>query len=224
MQKKQIEKISFFGDPNIGLFAKASDKVCFIGRFLKDKYRKVIEEILNVPVYGITISNIDLIGIFIVFNSSGIVLPKIVDEKEVEIIKKLDLNFCILNNTKYTALGNLILCNDKGALISPLLKKEKKEIEETLEVKSKIGTIADLPIVGSCGVANNHGCLLHRDTTEKEFEIIKKTLKINGNIGTVNFGSPFVSSGMLANSNGVLIGELTTGPEMQRIVEGLEFL
>ena len=104
------------------------------------------------------------------------------------------------------------------------MKKQKKIVEETLGVKAKIGTVAQLSIVGSCGVATNKGCLLHRDVMEEEMGIVEKTLGVNADIGTVNFGTPFVKSGLIANSNGFVVGKMTTGPEIVRVDEALGFL
>ena len=43
-------------------------------------------------------------------------------------------------------------------------------------------------------------------------------------VGTVNLGSPLVGSGLLANSYGYLAGDETTGPELGRIEDALDFL
>jgi len=224
MKRKRVERLSFFGDPNVGLFAKASDKLCLVGKAVLKSDRDIIEDVLKVPVIDITISNTNLIGIFAAMNSKGIILPKIVTEGELKEIAKLDLNFGVIEDTIYTALGNLILCNDKGAIVSPLLEKFIDIIEDVLEVKCEISTVANLNIVGSCGKANNKGCLLHRDATEDELKVIEKTLGVEVDIGTVNFGSPFVASGIITNSNGIIIGGETTGPEVARVVEALGFL
>jgi len=224
MKQKKIDKLNFLGDPNIGLFAKASDKLCLIGKLMLENEIKILSKILRVPVIKLSVSNTNLIGIFVAMNSKGILLPKIVTENELKEILKLDLNFYVIEDTKYTALGNLILCNDKGAVVSPLLENFIDEIGDVLEVKCKVGKIAGLSIVGSCGIVNNRGCLLHRDAKEEEIKIVEKTLKVDVDIGTVNFGSPFIASGIVTNSNGVIVGEETTGPEMARIVEALGFL
>ena len=43
-------------------------------------------------------------------------------------------------------------------------------------------------------------------------------------IGTVNHGVPLIGSGLVANTKGAIIGDLTTGIEMGRIEEALDFL
>ena len=128
-------------------------------------------------------------------------------------------------NTKFTALGNLVLCNDKGAVMSSVIsKKEKKKIEDCLGVGGEYGSLASITTVGSCGIATNKGCLVHRDASEEEIKVVENILKVPVDIGTANFGSPFVGSCIIANSNGAVIGESTTGPEVTRIMEALLFL
>jgi translation initiation factor 6 len=57
-----------------------------------------------------------------------------------------------------------------------------------------------------------------------ELKQIEKILKVEGDIGTANFGSPFVGAFILANSHGYLVSEQTTGPELGRIDETLGFI
>ncbi len=79
-------------------------------------------------------------------------------------------------------------------------------------------------IIGSMCIATNKGFLLNMHAKKEDFEFVKEHLKVDGDIGTVNFGSPFVKSGIIANSKGVLVGDQTTGPEISRIDEALGFI
>ncbi len=219
----KVLSLNFFGDCNIGLFCKSCDSFCLINSAIPENIKKKVEDLLKVRVFKLSIAETELIGLFSAFNSNGILVPKIVSEKEVEILKnigkEIGINFEILK-TKYTAIGNLIICNDKGAVISKLLnKREKKIIEDCLGVEAVYSKIAGLNIPGSCGLATNKGCLLHRDATQEEIEIVQDFLKVEVGIGTVNFGSPFVSSGIISNSYGIIVGEKTTGAEIARIME-----
>ncbi len=212
----------------MGLFGKSSDNFCILGNFIQDKTVQKIEDVLKVKPIKLTVANTDLIGIFCCFNSNGILLPKIVKETEIEKFKILKKEFGVelkILKSKFTALGNLILCNDNGAVVSDVFsKKDKKIIEDCLGVGSEYGSVVGMSVVGSCGVATNRGCLLHRDASEKEIENIENVLKVGADIGTANFGSPFVGSCCFANSNGGLVGESTTGPEISRLMEALGFL
>ena len=99
-----------------------------------------------------------------------------------------------------------------------------KVIEDTLKVPVKIYQFADSKIVGSASIVTNKGALLHRDTLSNELEFVEEFFKVEGNIGTVCKGMPLVGACGIANSNGVMVGEHTTGPEMARIEEALGFL
>lgn len=217
---------NFFGDHNLGLFARASDRLILLGSLASEKNERRISEILGAKTEKITVAGTDFAGIFLAMNKNGIVAPNILSNREKEklrsLTKKFGMNLTILNS-KFTAIGNLILCNDRGALISRNYSiKNKEKIQDCLDVEAVQSTIARMDIVGSCGVSTNKGCLLHHDASEKEAKIVEDVLKVKVDIGTGNFGSPFVGSCMIANSNGVVVGESTTGPELSRITETLD--
>ncbi|MEM5834588.1 MAG: translation initiation factor IF-6 [Candidatus Aenigmatarchaeota archaeon] len=221
----KILQTNFFGDYNLGIYGKACDKFCLLGSFIPQNLKKKIEEFLKVKVYPITLARTDLVGIFCSFNSKGIVLPKILTEKELnslkELGKELGINFGIIK-TKFTALGNLILCNDNGALVSKLFsRKEKEKIEDLLGVECEYLSIAGIKTLGTCGIATNKGCIIHRDANEEEIKTAEEVLKVSVDVGTANFGSPFLGACGFANSNGAVIGGLTSGPEFARISEAL---
>ncbi|HLC39611.1 MAG TPA: translation initiation factor IF-6 [archaeon] len=224
----KIIQANFHGDTNVGLFAKASDKFCIIGNFVMDKSKQGIEKTLGVKVFRVTIANTDLVGIFCVMNSNGILLPKIVNSREMEIFRKLKKQFGInlaILPSKFTAIGNLVSANDNGAIMSKTFSHvNKKKIEDCLGVEAEYVSVASQNIVGSLSVTTNKGCLLHRDAEESEMKKIEEILKVKVDIGTANFGSPFVASCVVANSNGAAVGEQTTGPEVVRIAETLDLM
>ncbi|MFQ6020498.1 MAG: translation initiation factor IF-6 [Candidatus Aenigmatarchaeota archaeon] len=211
-------KTSFYGDPNIGLYGFSTDKYCLLGLEPSKKILKKIKHTLNVKIKIIKIAGTELVGIFSTGNKNGILLPKIIEKQEIRNLKKLDLNFEIINSRK-TALGNLILCNDYGCLISKNLKKFKKQIKDVLNCEIVTGTIAGLEIVGSTAIANNKGCLCHMNSKKDEIRKIEELLNVKVDIGTVNYGSPFVKSGIIVNNKGIIFSEQTTGPELGRIDE-----
>ncbi len=216
-----LKKGAFHGDPNIGLFAFATDKYLFSAD------DNLNAKDLNVPLVASTVSGTQLCGMFAAGNSHGIILPVMADKLEIKRIsaqmKKLGINVLCLES-KQNAMGNLILCNDKGALASPELKPYKKKIEACLKVPLTFGKILDMDIVGSVCIATNKGFLLNMHASDKDFELVKKVLGTEGDIGTVNFGGPFVRSGLVANSVGAIAGSMTSGPELSRIEEALGFI
>ncbi len=216
-----LKKGSFHGDPNIGLFAFATDKYIF------SPDDNIDAEHLNVPLVASTISGTQLSGMFAAGNSHGIILPVMADKLEIKRIstqmKKLGVNVLCLES-KSNTFGNLILCNDKAALASPELEPYKKKIEDCLKVPVTFGKILDMDIVGSVCITTNKGFLLNMHASDEDFELVKKVLGTEGDIGTVNFGGPFVRTGLVANSVGAIAGSMTSGPELSRIEEALGFI
>jgi len=206
----------YYGDVNIGFYGKASDKL-FISSFEKD-----FSNIFNVPSKRITIGGTEFVGLFSAMNSNGIILPFIVRDEELEEIKKFGLDVLVLKE-KFTAIGNLVVVNDKGAIVSDLLsKKSIKSIEDVLKVEVVQASLVNSKVVGSVCFATNKGAILHREASDEDVELVKDVLKVEVERGSVNFGSPFVASGIIANSYGALIGSKTSGYELDFIIRALK--
>jgi translation initiation factor 6 len=213
-------KTNFNGDPNIGLYGFATDSWCWLGTPLRKKLASKIERTLNVKIKTATAAESELVGIFAAGNSFGILLPKITEKYEIRKLKALfsGLNFAVIRS-KETALGNLVICNDRGCLISERLRRFKKQIADCLAVEVSTGTVAGLEIVGSCAAASNIGCLCHPAAAEAEMQKIEHLLGVRVDVGTVSYGSPFIKAGLLVNHNGIVTSENSTGPELGRLNE-----
>jgi translation initiation factor 6 len=218
----RFSKINFNGDSNIGLYGFATDDYCVLGTNPKKKILDRIKKTINVDVKVSTITGTELIGLFASGNSNGMILTKIIEDYELKKLKKLfGINLEVIK-PKETALGNLILCNDNGCIISKSLEKFKKTISDVLGCDVVVGKVANLDIVGSASIASNTGCLCHREATEDEMKKIEKLLKVKVDVGTVGYGSPFIKSGLIVNSKGILYSEGTTGAELGRMGEVFE--
>lgn len=225
-----IERLDFENSPYLGVFGVATDKVLLVREGLQEKKLNVLREVLKVPVIETSIMKSRIIGIFAAGNSNAIVVPYYIWDTELERINAalreygLDIRVEPFLS-KLTALGNLILANDKAALVSAkFTREEAKQLEDILGVEVERGVIADFHAVGSVGVVTNKGGLVHPETTEEELEWLRDLFKVDIYLGTANQGVPFVGSCMLANSFGVVVGHLTTGPEIVKIEEALGFL
>jgi translation initiation factor 6 len=211
-----VERAAYRGNVNIGFYGVVTGSDILMAReFKKSEFFGDAEEV--------RVAGTDLVGIFAAGNANGIILPEIITEHEEEVLEEAGVDYLVLE-TDYTALGNLLLCNDNGCLASPHLEDVAEEIEAYLEVPVETGRVAGLEIPGSCGVATNGGVLLHRNASEEELQHAEEVLGVSGDIGTVNFGTPFVHSGVLADADNLLVGNDTKGPEVQRIQEALGFL
>ena len=211
-------KTNFNGDTNVGLYGFATDKYCLLGA-----NNKKIKPVLKVPVFTCRILNLDFTGIFIAGNSNGIIINDTIEEYEIHRLKS-HFDMILVLDAKYTAMGNLIMMNDSGAIISPLIKKYRREISGFFGVPCESTKIAGQNIIGNLGIATNRGCLVHQKIKKSEKDIIERVLRVKSDIGTVSFGSPYPRAGIIANSNGFAVSDASSGPEMGRITEALGFL
>ncbi|MBR9676445.1 translation initiation factor IF-6 [Candidatus Woesearchaeota archaeon] len=210
-----VKRIGFNSNPNIGLLGFCTDKYCLVGREVSKRHLKEIEETLKVPVHSLNIAGTSLLGVFLSGNSTCLLVPSIAFESELRILDKLKINYEVIK-TNHTALGNNVLCNDKGLILSDELEQNAaKQIQKALGLKPINSKIAGLSIVGALVAHNDKGGLIHRDAEKKEIKLVEKTLGVKVEIGTLNFGSPYIRSGVIVNKNGFLVGDLTTGPEVQ---------
>ncbi|ASJ17506.1 translation initiation factor 6 [Thermococcus chitonophagus] len=222
-----IERLDFENSPYLGVFGVATDRVVLVREGLQEKKLEVIREVLKVPVIEASIMKSRIIGILAAGNSNAIIVPWYIWDTELEEIKGKFKEYGIDTEivpfeTKYTALGNLILANDKAALVSTKFSREEaKKIGDILGVEVERGVIAGLHAVGSAGVVTNKGGLVHPEASDEELKWLSELFKVDVYVGTANMGVPYVGSCMLANSNGVVVGHLTTGPEIVKIEEAL---
>ncbi|MGZ4857131.1 MAG: translation initiation factor IF-6 [Methanobacteriaceae archaeon] len=219
-----IRRVNLGGNPNLGVSLAATDKVALAPPNLNIKMLRLVEECLQVPVIRTPISGSSLAGALAAGNSKGFVVSRYAFDSEIEKIKEFGLEVERIPD-RLTAVGNIILANDYGAVANPLLSdKAIKVVSETLDVAVKKRSIANFKITGSVAVATNKGVLTHPSTTPKELKFLEKTMNVPADVGTVNRGTYLVGAGTVANSQGVLVGQDTTGPEMARIEESLGFL
>ncbi|MHA2026510.1 MAG: translation initiation factor IF-6 [Candidatus Thorarchaeota archaeon] len=220
-----IARTDFEGDSNVGAYGIATDSFVFTSSNMSEKALDTIERTFNLPLVQSTIATLDAVGLVSVATSNGILLPYTTSDDELEQIStSAGVNVDWIDN-KMTALGNIIVTNDNGAMCHPDFDfKSRQKISDTLGVEVVPGSIAKLPIVGANTVATNKGAIVHPLATEGEIELLAQLLKVEVEVGTVNRGSPFTSLGVLANIDGMIAGTETTGVELAHISQVLGFV
>ncbi len=214
-----IEKINYKGNPNIGVFMFSNDKIVLVPRDLDDKTLSIVARVLGSKVLRITLGGMNIIGIFIAGNNKGLLLSPLVKDDEYRLIESsFDGNIAIAK-TRFTAIGNVVLVNDRAAYIHPDAYEELKNyVKEYLEVEViERGTIAEIPTVGSVAYVNSIGGIVHPEASDKEIEHLSHLFGVKMDVGTINFGIGFIRSGLVGNNRGLLVGGRTTGPEIMRI-------
>ena len=161
-------------------------------------------------------------GVLVASNSNGIVLPHTIHDHELKVIQdSLEVKVTVAQE-RWTALGNIVLANDNGAVIHPGASESlAKTVAETLGVEIVTATIGGLPYVGSLAVATNKGVLANHAIKDQEVAVIEKALKVPVEAGTINGGVPYIRAGLLANTKGAVVGPLTSGPELMAITRTL---
>jgi len=213
-----IIKYDVYSGPNIGVFTSVNDKFVFVPNGFAETKAENLAHYLQTECIMTPVANTRLLGILMVLNNHGILLPKTSSSEEIANLRKhTDLNVKMLD-TKHNALGNLICVNDKGGVISPIIEKEFiKEIEDVLDIEVIQKKVAGFHQVGAVMEANNLGGIIHPEADEEDIKNFSNVLGVNFEPATINGGIPFVSSGMLAISNAVVVGNLTNGPEIMML-------
>jgi translation initiation factor 6 len=216
---------SIVGSASIGVYALANEKIVIIPRMVPKEKAQEYADWLNTKLVYTSIGGSVLCGALTCANSNGMLLPNYVREEELSQIREAYEGNITIMETKKTAYGNLVLANDKGAVVDPRFKEaEIKKISEALGVEAVPTEIGGLPYVGSLAVATNKGVLAHPLLNGEERKILEATFKVPVDVGTINCGVPYVGTGLLANSKAAVAGSMTTGPEMFIIEHALDTL
>lgn len=213
-----VEKVFAFGNPNIGVYVVATDSFALIPQDAPEKVEEAARDAFKVDVFRVRISSSSLLGVFSAANSNGVLLGRFTTEEEVALIKKLlDVNVAVLD-IRENAVGNLVLANDRVAVVSPLVPEDKLPVVgDVLGAEVVVKGLAGTQLVGSAAVATNRGVMVSPLASDEEVDELGEIFGIPVDVGTVNRGSLFVRAGMAANSRGALVGYETTGPELMRI-------
>jgi translation initiation factor 6 len=216
-------RLRIAGSSLVGVFARCTEDVALAPLEVGTEMINRIEKGLDVAFIQISIGGSSVVGSLVCGNSAGFITTPHAAEETIQKISALGKVARLPG--KISAAGNVILANDSAALVHPGLSSRACEIvSQTLGVVVVKGTIGGLKTVGMAAVATNRGLLVHPRVSEVELAVLDDLFGLPVDVGTVNFGTPLVGSGLLANSKGYLAGEETSGPEMGRIEDALGFL
>ena len=215
-----ITTTDILGSDQIGIYLAVCGNVVFHPREIRDETVQLIEQHIGLERVPISIGGSNLIGALVTGNSKGLAVADIATESDIDQLTSYG-DVIVMEGGVNTA-GNLILCNENGAIASPALPEEGVEIiSDIFGIPVVASSIAGEDVVGSLGVAKNHGVLLHPDVLPDEVLLIEEILQVSPMVGTVALGSPYVGAGIAASDNGAIAGRETTGPELNRIEDAL---
>ncbi len=220
-----ILKAQIFGNNLIGAYLSANNSFVLYPPNILDQLYVKFTNTFEEPFYPLTINDSHLLGIYIASNKYGIILPQIIKDEEINSLKAHLNDSIAIKKLKSidNAFGNLILCNDKGAIISAFLSEYRKNIEDILNVETFVYEFAKSSLPGSLSLTNNKGCLVSPLTSDDEIETITSVLKVKEtDVSSINRGIQYLGAGAIVNDKSAIFGAESTGPELSRIVAVLD--
>src|SRR5208282_2214921 len=126
-----VAKANIGNSSFIGAFAVATDLFSILSSRATVSEEKFIQDTLETKVVRSTIDGSDLIGIYIVANSRGVLIPEIADRTEISNLKAQlrEINVGVMS-TDLNALRNNILVNDKVAFINTQYSRQEVKVIE----------------------------------------------------------------------------------------------
>ena len=218
------------GNPYLGVFCKAVSTCIVCPAESTDELLTLAGDTLGLKAVRCSLGGTNLHGALISSNSRGAIVPYFISTDELlDALKQAgamddESDFRIVaSEDPVTAWGNNVLCSDKVALVNPEVHKGSlKLIEDILGVEPVVGTIASVRTVGSVAAMNSKGMIVHPKAKPSEIERLKDLFGVDVQISTANFGSPYLGACMVANDKGCLVGNRTSGVELNRIENALD--
>jgi translation initiation factor 6 len=218
-----LHLVEVYRSPNVGIFLRTNDKFLLAPKGIASTKSQMLAEDLKVTPCFVSVEGTRLLGPLVVMNNKGIIVSRMIEDYEVkEISNKTGLPVARFDS-KFTAVGNLVAANDRGAMVSPILDaKAVSQIRDVLDVEVQRLIIPDYVQVGALIVATNSGAAVYPKLTEQEAKDVGEVFGVEANPASINGGIPFLSSGLVANSDNAVVGNLTTGPELIFLTKALK--
>jgi translation initiation factor 6 len=211
------------GDPNIGVFCRVLDDIAIIPPEAPDTLKEAVRAALDVDIVETYVQGSSIVGSLLVGNKKGIVVSGLANKDEVALLSGYR-EVMLLTGTM-NAAGNVILANDRFAIIHPEMEKEKaQEIGEFLGVDVLQKSLGGIKTVGMAGAATGKGVIVTPRATDPEISRVEDFFGIPVGTGTINMGTGLVGTGLLVNTRGYIAGGQTSGFELGRIEDVFGFL
>lgn len=213
------------GSQYVGVFARATDDCVVLCPDVGEDRQAAFATELEVPAVATTIGGSRTVGALVAGNGNGLLVSGRIRETERERIRaRTDLPVEPLPG-RMNAVGNVVLANDSGAVVHPDVSEDAREaVRDALDVPVERGELGGVRTVGTAALATCNGVLCHPNASDAELDRLEDLLGVPADVGTINYGTPLIGSGLVANTYGYVVGEDTTGPELGRIEGALGYV
>ena len=220
----EAAKCQINGSDFIGAFATSTDNYTFVAWNMKERIADLFRSTLKTKCVSMSVSGTDLVGLFCKANSRALALSNMVTDVELERIRSLGLDMEVETiDSNINAIGNNILVNDKLAIVNPdYSDDEAKRIGELFDVEVVRMRIGGFKTVGANSILTNRGLAVNNHCTEEEKADLDGVAGFDSVMTTANTGALSIGLAAVSNSNGVVVGDGTTGYEFNRIIEALD--
>lgn len=217
-----VSRCRFQTSSEVGAYALLTNSYCILPEISSDSYfvsqfTNAIEK-ENFPIINSSIAGTNIVGRLAVGNKHGLILPLTANQLEISRIREqLPESIEIAQiDEKLSALGNVISCNDKIALVHPEIEQETIDIiQDVLQVEPVIPSlIGTESLVGSYSIFTNKGGVVSPNCTKEQIDELSNFLGISISSATVNKGSNLVGAGICVNDDILICGWETTAFEI----------
>ena len=165
------------GNSQVGVYLTVVGNNLFYPSSLDKPAIEEISQCFDLEMNPMLIGGSSLLGSLIVGNNKGIAVADIATEEDLD--KLSSFGEVVILESGVNAAGNLVECNDHGAIVSKSIPTPGVElIGEVLGVKTARTRVAGQDTVGSLLVANNKGILSHPDISSSEVKEIEAVMSV----------------------------------------------
>lgn len=179
-------------------------------------FTRRLEGLLGVDVTVTTIGSVSSVGTMVAMNSRGIVVPKTISDDELTRLEKRSKVLVV--DDKPSALGNLIVANDQGCIVSDLISEEAASlVADFLGVSCLRMSVGRYRTIGSLFAVSNEAGVASPIVDDKTLDRASSALQVKMVPTTVNDGEKLVKLGVLINDRAIVVGKRTNGVELMSL-------
>lgn len=220
-----VSRCKFQSSSEIGAYALLTNSfailpVSTIDNFFTTQFENALSTEKSFSIIHSSIAGTDIIGRLTVGNKHGLIFPSTATHLEMDLIKNNlpDSVEVAQIEERFSALGNVVSCNDKIALIHPELEQATIDvIQDILQVEAIPAIIGGESLVGSYSCLTNRGGVVCPSCTAEQIQELSELTGLTIEAATVNKGSNLISAGICVNDNCLLCGWETTALEIANL-------